>query len=317
MVVQFCLLSSLCYTMESLELGSSLRSNMSLPIACIREQTPTPYVSIAIATALIVSAATTLYFVHQDYCKFLSLGPGGTPSTWLGFLKIKLLGLWAINDPYMPPPIPPEIYLNRPAYLSKSELVQRKGARPIVQGIAPHRQLNQRPTSADFQKLRENIDSMGDRWPRRLRHGTSCLEKHGPGLFALQPINASRHCSGEVCHAHPSDGSMHLTLHPADAAIVILRGWGERHPLSSGGWLARFVPQGFCMVYAPRNEAEVEVVRKIVAAAVWWVGGVDVDEKFSEEAEEVLSVEESETRDKEMASSRSCGVGGFISRSTS
>ena len=25
-----------------------------------------------------------------------------------------------------------------------------------------------------------------------------------------------RHCATEVCHAHPSDGSLHLVLHPAD-----------------------------------------------------------------------------------------------------
>jgi len=90
-------------------------------------------------------------------------------------------------------------------------------------------------------------------------------------------VNRTRHCSGEVCHAHPSDGSMHLTLHPADAALVLSQAWGERHPLSSGGWLARFVPPGFVMVYAPRNEEEIENVRRIVAAAVWWVGGVDVE----------------------------------------
>jgi hypothetical protein len=78
-------------------------------------------------------------------------------------------------------------------------------------------------------------------------------------------------------HAHPSDGSMHLTMHPADAALVLSQAWGERHPLSSGGWLARFVPPGFVMVYAPRTEEEVEVVMEIIKAAAWWVGGVDAD----------------------------------------
>lgn len=81
---------------------------------------------------------------------------------------------------------------------------------------------------------------------------------------------------GEVCHAHPSDGSIHLTLHPTDAAIVLQQAWGERHPLSSGGWLTRFVPPGFVMVYAPRTQEEVDVVMEIVKAAVWWVGGVDL-----------------------------------------
>lgn len=31
------------------------------------------------------------------------------------------------------------------------------------------------------------------------------------------------------------------------------------------------------LVYAPRDEAEVEIVAKVIAAAVWWVSGVDVN----------------------------------------
>jgi hypothetical protein len=31
------------------------------------------------------------------------------------------------------------------------------------------------------------------------------------------------------------------------------------------------------MVYAPRDEDEVEIVKMIVRAAAWWVGGVDVE----------------------------------------
>lgn len=41
--------------------------------------------------------------------------------------------------------------------------------------------------------------------------------------------------------------------------------------------MKRFVPSGFMMVYAPRDEAELEVVKEIVAAACWWIGGVDVN----------------------------------------
>jgi hypothetical protein len=108
---------------------------------------------------------------------------------------------------------------------------------------------------------------------------------------------------------------MHLTLHPADAAIVILRGWGERHPLSSGGWLARFVPQGFVMVYAPRTEEEVQIVRKIVAAAVWWVGGVDVDKKFGKEDEETISEIEDDDQSAEGTNLQGCQVSTSFIRS--
>lgn len=68
---------------------------------------------------------------------------------------------------------------------------------------------------------------------------------------------------------------MHLTLHPFDVALVITRGWGERHPLAGCPVLGkRLLPSGFVMVYAPQNETEVGVVTDIVRAGAWWVGGV-------------------------------------------
>lgn len=42
--------------------------------------------------------------------------------------------------------------------------------------------------------------------------------------------------------------------------------------------MARFVPPGFVMVYAPRDEDELKVVMGIVKAAVWWVGGTDLED---------------------------------------
>jgi hypothetical protein len=64
-----------------------------------------------------------------------------------------------------------------------------------------------------------------------------------------------------------------MTLHPADAKIVLERGWGERHPLARGGWCSRFVPVGFVMIYAPRSDDELRVVMETVRASVWWVSG--------------------------------------------
>lgn len=69
---------------------------------------------------------------------------------------------------------------------------------------------------------------------------------------------------------------MHLTLHPSDAALVIARGWAERHPLGEGGLFGeRYVPRSFLMVYAPRDEEECEMVVEVVRAGMYWVGGLD------------------------------------------
>lgn len=73
------------------------------------------------------------------------------------------------------------------------------------------------------------------------------------------------------------DSSMHMTLHPIDAALVIAAGWGERHPLAGRSIHGeQLLPGGFLMVYAPRTEDDVGTIIEIVKAAAWWVGGVDL-----------------------------------------
>jgi hypothetical protein len=288
--------------------------------------------AVALATLLSATLLTALVpllrAVLADYRAFLSLGPGGTPATPAGYLRIKFLGLFALKDPLAPPaPLPSTPPLGCLAAAAGAKggggggapLPTRAGARPTVRGIAPHRQTDQRAPAAAFAALAAALAAMAARRPSNLTLGTSCLEGHGPGLFARaaaapdpgpepgEPDNCSKpqltsalgplttlaarsnastlgaratpRCPAEVCHAHPSDGSLHLTLHPADAAAVMRARWGERHPLGSGGWLSWFVPAGFILVYAPRDEDEVRVVMRIVGAAVWWVGGFAVEDE--------------------------------------
>jgi hypothetical protein len=64
-----------------------------------------------------------------------------------------------------------------------------------------------------------------------------------------------------------------MTLHPADAKIVLEAGWGERHPLARGGWFERFVPRDFVMIYSPVEECDLEIILTIIKAAVWNVSG--------------------------------------------
>jgi hypothetical protein len=82
------------------------------------------------------------------------------------------------------------------------------------------------------------------------------VEKH-PG---------ARGTFNEIVHLHPLDGSLHMSLAPLDAKLVIEKGWGERFPLSG-----TIIPFTYIMVYAPRsgeNEAvESEIVERIIMAA--------------------------------------------------
>ena len=77
-----------------------------------------------------------------------------------------------------------------------------------------------------------------------------------------------------------------MNLHPDDAKVVLENGWGERHPLARGGWMKAYVPREFVMVYAPRDETELDVVCRIIEAAGFWVSG----QGFEVKAEKDLCV---------------------------
>ena len=220
--------------------------------------------------AAITILMPTIRHLYIDYRNFIALGPGGTPKTIMGYCKVKALSMLALRDPYAPPKIPWSMVQKEGALCS---LPQREGPRPSTLGIAPHRQTDQKPSQEMYEKLANALHTIAEE-NLHLLEGTSCFEKHGTGLFSDNPQR--RTCGGEICHAHPSDGSLHLTLHPADAKIMLEGGWGERHPLARGGWLERFVPGGFVMIYAPRNDEELDVVLEIVRAAAWYVGGEEI-----------------------------------------
>jgi len=99
--------------------------------------------------------------------------------------------------------------------------------------------------------------------------------KSTDGLYArsdvstLNPIADDKVLQREIAHVHPADNSLHVWLSDPDARTVIESGWGQRFPLT-------FVKGGWTMVYAPRNEQELEVVERIVKAGVGWVCGVAI-----------------------------------------
>ncbi|EGP91452.1 uncharacterized protein MYCGRDRAFT_66678 [Zymoseptoria tritici IPO323] len=173
-------------------------------------------------------------YIQQDYHEFLSLGPGGTPSTIPGYLRIKALSCFALRDRYRPPPVPK--HEQRPhGYLSS--LPARNRPRPETRGIAPHRQVTQTVTAEVYDSLDSAVHRLANRSDGRLVMGKSCFEKHSIALFSTSPVR--RTCRGEIAHAHPSDGSMHLTLGVEDAKMVLsidgeIGSWKKR---DSPGWI--------------------------------------------------------------------------------
>ncbi|KAF7590061.1 hypothetical protein BBP40_003314 [Aspergillus hancockii] len=155
--------------------------------------------------------------------------------------------------------------------------------------------MTQRINADMYGALANELHDLVDAHPSILYTGTSCFEKHSTGIFCKvrpsalgrQGQELERHrvtCNGEVCHAHPIDGSLHLTLHPTDVRLVLEKGWGQRHPIAreDSWWWRHSVPSGFVLVYAPRNEEERRQVVKIIRAAVWWVHGEGLPECYSE-----------------------------------
>jgi len=223
-------------------------------------------------TCTLVALAPLPWIIRNDYENFLSLGPGGTPSTFFGYLKITCLRLFALSDPYTPDSSPKPIYPLVGYYQGAQPwLPKRSGPRPKIVGIAPQRQIDQPGCPQMYHRLRKALEKVADKQTEILRIGTSCFEKKGLALFALQPINPT--CRGEICHIHHSDRSMHMNLHPDDAKVVLEKGWGERHPLARGGWMKTYVPREFVMVYAPRDRIELDVICRIIEAAGFWACG--------------------------------------------
>lgn len=214
-----------------------------------------------------ILAVPLLLLVHNDYQNFLRLGPGGTPPTLAGYARLAWFRLFIIRDPFSPPPptSPSARATSRPAegILPRQDLPYRPGPRPTVAGLAPQRQLDQHGSAAAFAALKETLSRLAGRHPGRFGTATSCIEKHGFALFARHPVNVCG--NGEVCHIHNSDRSMHMNLHPDDIAVVLAKGWGQRHPLAWGkgeveaskrGWMTPRspLPETFVLIYAPRGE---------------------------------------------------------------
>lgn len=103
---------------------------------------------------------------------------------------------------------------------------------------------------------------------------SSSASKTPPGT----PPRAAHVARGEVGHIHP-DFSLHLYLSPADARVVIEKGWAEKHRLSKPeSALVKnmfHLADTYLMVYGPRDVEEVEVVSVILRNSVRYMTGCE------------------------------------------
>jgi hypothetical protein len=139
---------------------------------------------------------------------------------------------------------------------------KRSGAKPTTNPHPPHLQITQQSPREVYNALNlwvfNSFDLVREE-PTRISVPTSramWLQENVPASSdVFMPPLGSR----EFAHTH-KDGSMHLMLASRDEKIVLEAGWGELHP-----WHDKGVRE--ILIYAPRDQAELETVKAIVQAS--------------------------------------------------
>ncbi|MGW7485585.1 luciferase domain-containing protein [Streptomyces sp. NPDC054786] len=147
-------------------------------------------------------------------------------------------------------------------------LPERAGDRPETGPEVPHLQLTQTSPPRTREELRQWMAtvlpgittghseiSAPSTWAVFLKDSAAA-----PGALLFPPRR-----NAEFAHLH-ADGSLHLALDPADHAEFLASGWGEKHPLYDLGI-------NVVMLYAPRDQAELAVAKKVVAASYRYATG--------------------------------------------
>lgn len=150
-------------------------------------------------------------------------------------------------------------------------LPQRTGPRPTTTPTNPHTQLDQQPPDTCQRDLlaAELFGLPG------VEERDSLISV--PGASALWLTDRERapadafFVGAEFTHLHPGDDqSLHVMLPPDLVAEAIRAGWAEEHPVARRGE----IPANAVMIYAPRNDAEREVVADLVTAAYRYAAGL-------------------------------------------
>ena len=149
---------------------------------------------------------------------------------------------------------------------------KRDGDRPSTTDTNPHQQLNQQPEDPSFvEDLKTWAFTLSD-----IVVKPSAISVPGSVAHRMEQEHACKACDAfmigtEFAHFHPHpDLSMHLGLPTKDAETIIEKGWGEWHPLIKRGYL----PPTMIMLYAPRNQEELEVAKHIVERSYQFAKGI-------------------------------------------
>ncbi|KAF2740065.1 hypothetical protein EJ04DRAFT_559096 [Polyplosphaeria fusca] len=227
-----------------------------------------------------IGIALAAPFAIQDYRTFLSYGPGGLPYNVVGWLvtnAMRLISREALSTRvYDDPGLP---FADEPGFLPDSFPPPRSSPRPrLGPHPVPQRQLEQIPNKAAVEALLDRFMQLYDRLSTQglVQLRQSLLERRHSAMFVSAELDwhrVAQQMRGEITHIHAGlDHSIHVTLHPKDARAVIASGWGQRHGLDGVQALRRLagfsLPVNYVLLYAPRDNAELDVVMTIVKASI-------------------------------------------------
>ena len=144
-------------------------------------------------------------------------------------------------------------------------LPPRAGDRPRTTPTNPHTQLDQQPTDMRWvEELATRVFAL----PGVLEE-PSRISVPGARALILAPGEPTGPPEAflierEFAHLHPSpDHSLHAMLPTETAGAAIDAGWAESHPVAMRG----LIPPTAVMLYAPRDEDELDVIESLVRAS--------------------------------------------------
>ena len=146
----------------------------------------------------------------------------------------------------------------------------RSGDRPKTGPEMPHQQLSQNAPLSLQEELWHRMTGL-----EGVRPGRSHVSLPDTRALHLDPRLATGpgdafFAGTEFAHLHgASDGSLHLMLPVSVAGDAIDKGWSELHPVARRG----AGPPTLVMLYGPRDEAELEVVWRLVQTSYAFARG--------------------------------------------
>lgn len=258
-----------------------------------------PHLFVALTVAGAALPPTLLSLIRsasRSYRGYLDVGRGGIPHNIFGWMVQGLGQLIAIRDPLSTLPFErpsPAVFSRygdsgKKSYI-RADLPRREssgGGRPVVPAyVAPHRQISQQAKTGTREAQNKFLQSLATENADVLEIRPSQLEGNDtPALFAKQgpklgtPFWGSSSPSRgpvEIIHTH-AEGSAHMIFSLEDARQVVQAGWGERHLLAGSRGAA--IPVTYLIVYAPRDDVELQVWKTLALASARFCAGIDLKE---------------------------------------